>query len=831
MDFLFSIPYLPYIVGVLVVVFLYQRFAPRLSVRVPTPGVDKEDILSKFLGPSYAEGKVQKKVSAFKKHGDYLAAGRLLEEQGKLAEAAECYLEGQELHAAASMYEKLNKLERAAELYLQDGDHKKAGEVLIAAKKPGKAAQLFMEKGNTLDAARLFGVAGQWDKAGDLYAKGGYPLRAAEAYEKNSDWAKAAESFEKHFMENVSFSTAYSATGPSKDQQSAQQAGRLWEKAGDLNRALQIFTRGGYFKDAAAACMRLGQSGTAAELFLRVEDPAHAAAAYEKDGDRVKAANLRGEVALKEERLDQAAAYFQAGQDYQRAAELFESIGMLSQAAGAYEAAESWAAAGGVYMRAGVKDRAAASYEKAGDFETAAKLYDELGRAMDATRLHEKAGDLFRAGHAAAQAGLVDRAIALLQRVTPTDDDYRGATETLARLFLETGRTQLAVERLQKVIAGQPASALTIDLYYWLALAQETARPEEALSLFKQIQSESLDYKDVDARIARLERVVAGESVPPLPRPTLARAVVVPPPAAPAPVAPAPAPVAAAPAPRPPAAPAAPAPAPAAAAAPAPAPAAAPPAAAKPGAPKPPRFHPKEELGRGRLGVVFRAEDQIDGRSVALRVLPDTVVRGDGVLAGLAADLKAAAALSHPNGVKVLGFVERDGQRCVVTEYVQGRTLGEAIKSGHKMSVQQAHALGRVLAGYLSFVHAKGLVHGSIQPSNVMVSTGVLKIADLGLGRLAHALPADPDYRAPENRMDVPGDLYAMAAVLYHLLTGVHPRTQPQGTGLPLPSTFTTGVPEALDKLLVRCLHPRVDLRMPSADAILQELKVMVRLA
>jgi serine/threonine-protein kinase len=201
------------------------------------------------------------------------------------------------------------------------------------------------------------------------------------------------------------------------------------------------------------------------------------------------------------------------------------------------------------------------------------------------------------------------------------------------------------------------------------------------------------------------------------------------------------------------------------------------------------------------------------------------------VLAGLAADLKAAAALSHPNGVKVLGFVEREGQRCVVTEFVQGRTLAEAIKSGHKMSLQQAHALGRVLAQYLSFVHGKGLVHGSIQPSNVMVASGVLKIADLGLGRLAHALPADPDYRASEKQLDVAGDLYAMAAVLYHLLTGVHPRTQPQGTGLPLPSTFTSGVPEALDKLLVRALHPRPDLRIQTADAFHQELKVMVRLA
>jgi serine/threonine-protein kinase len=230
------------------------------------------------------------------------------------------------------------------------------------------------------------------------------------------------------------------------------------------------------------------------------------------------------------------------------------------------------------------------------------------------------------------------------------------------------------------------------------------------------------------------------------------------------------------------------------------------------------------------LGAIFRAED-LDGRNVAMRMLPPAVLAGNGVLSALAADLKAAAALSHPNGVKVLGFVEHAGNRCVVTEFVQGRHLGDALKTGHKMSVQQAHGLGRVVAQYLSFIHGKGLVHGSIQPSNIMVASGVLKVADMGLGRLAHNLPSDVDYRAPEGQLDVAGDLYAMSAVLYHVLTGVHPKKQAQGAAMPLPSTYSNGVPEALDKLLIRALHPRVELRFASADEVLAELKNMVRLA
>ena len=836
MDYLFSIPYLPQILVVIVLFVAYQQIAPRLRVRTPGGAGSMDGVLEKVLGSSYREGKLNRKIASYRKQGHALAAGKLLEDAGRLPEAADAYLEGQEYYAAAATFEKIGRLEKAADYYLQSGDYKKAANVYIAANKPAKAAQLFLEKGNSLEAARLFGVAGQSDKAAELYVKGGYPLRAAEAYQVKEEWGKAAECYEKHFMENVSFSTQYSSTTPSVDQKSALQAGRLYERAGQLPKALQIYIRGSYFKEAADVCMRQGQYAKAAELYLRAEDNGRAADAYEKGGDRVKAANLRGEVALKEERVAEAARHFLEGQDYQRSAELFEQVGMLPDAAGAYEAAESWAAAGGVYIRAGHKDLAAQCYERAGELETAAKLYEEAGQAARAIPLFEKAGLTFKSGEAAAAVGDRDRAISLLQRVGASDDNFRAATEILARLFLESGRAPLARERLQRAIVGEPVSVSNLDLYYWLAIAQERDQPAEALALYKKIQAEHLGFKDVDERLAALE---AGKPIGFVPRPVT-------PPPPPPPLRPLAAARSSTGLPRPPGpAPAATAPAPAPAAA-APLPPVAPPAPSTPAASSPPavsttipaagksakpRFVPHEEVGRGRLGTIFRAEDLLDGRNVAMRVLPAAVLGGNGVLSALAADLKAAAALSHPNGVKILGFVEREGDRCVVTEFVQGRHLGDALKTGHKMSVQQAHGLGRVVAQYLSFIHGKGLVHGSIQPSNIMVASGVLKVADMGLGRLAHLVPADVDYRAPEAQLDVAGDLYAIAAVLYHVLTGVHPKKQAQGAAMPLPSTYSNGVPEALDKLLIRALHPRVELRFGSADEMLGELKNMVRLA
>jgi serine/threonine-protein kinase len=130
----------------------------------------------------------------------------------------------------------------------------------------------------------------------------------------------------------------------------------------------------------------------------------------------------------------------------------------------------------------------------------------------------------------------------------------------------------------------------------------------------------------------------------------------------------------------------------------------------------------------------------------------------------------------------------------------------------------------------LSVLHARGLVHGSLRPSNVMVSSGVIKLADLGLGRLARANPASPSYHAPEGGPSPADDLYSLCAVLYHLLTGTHPRSQAQGAALPLPSQLSPGVPEAMDKLLLRGLHPRPELRPASAEVLLRELREMVKI-
>lgn len=811
MDLIFSLlssQYALYALALVALIVAYQRLGSNLRIRVPGLGLSGDELLAKLLGPRFRQAKLEKAAKQRIKQGDFLAAGRLYENAGEDQKAIEVLTEGKEFHAAASLLERSGKTERAAELFLEAGDYKKAAQMFTDSGKPLRAAELFLQRNNTMEAARLFSVAQMWERSAELYLKGGYPLRAAEAFEKQGNFLRAAECHEKHFDENVTYATTYSSTAQSADHRSALLAGRLFQKAGNLQRAYQAYAKGSYFKEAGAACLELGNYAKAAELFLRAEDPEKAAGAWEQAGELVRAATLRGEVALKADRVAEAAACFQKGQDYLRAAELFESVGMLAEAAGAFEAGDSFAAAGGVYLRAGLKTRAAQAFEHAREWETAAKLFEEAGEMGQAVTLYERAGLTFKSGEAAMRAGERDKAIALLQRVGPSDENYRTASEHLARLFIEADLPALGIERVQKTLGNEPVSNASIELYYWLAASFEAAgQAPQALALYKKIQAENLAFRDVPQRVARLQSGAVAAPGPPT-RP------VAPSSAPAAPRAASPAGVTSTAAPTSPAAPRAPAPQP-------PAPVA---AAAAPAARPARRFVLREALAETPLGAWHRGEDEA-GQSVSLRVLPAELLAEPGVPQALAADLRAAAQVQHPNLLRPLGLVEVEGRRTLVSEWWAGRPLAEPLARGQRLPFPQVLTLARLVFPVLAALHARQVVHGGVEPATLLAGAGTVKLAEVGLGRLRQRFPSS--YRSPENSFDAGADLYATCASLYHLLTGVAPHTLPQGVGLPLPSARATGVPEAFDSLLVRGLHPRRESRPAEASAYLAVLQAL----
>src|SRR4029450_4851834 len=119
-DLLFNNPYVPWLLVAVAGVVVYQKFSHKVSVRVPGSGMTRDDVMSKVLGSRWSEGKLERQVAKEKKAGNFLAAGKILEDMDRMPQAAEVYLEGQEFWAAASTFEKMGKAERAAELFPQD---------------------------------------------------------------------------------------------------------------------------------------------------------------------------------------------------------------------------------------------------------------------------------------------------------------------------------------------------------------------------------------------------------------------------------------------------------------------------------------------------------------------------------------------------------------------------------------------------------------------------------------------------------------------------------------------------------------------------------------
>lgn len=659
--------------------------------------------------------------------------------------------------------------------------------------KPGPGAGPVTPAAASLELARRLFAKGEWTKAAEAYLRAGANRAAAEAWERAGELKRAAELYERHFADS---STAGNPGGP--DRSAALRAGQLYARGGDPDRAVEVLLRGRHVLAAASLLESRQSYAKAADLYARADSHDKAAECWARGGEPQKAALQRGEAALRAERRAEAAVHFLEGRDYYRAAELYESLGRQPEAAASFEAAGAFAEATEAYLRAGDRRRAALALEKGGQFQRAAELFEALGDRAQAARLYEAAGDFFRSGQAAVQAGDRKRAVSLLQRVPSGDERYLAATELLAQVFIESGLPLLGAERLQLALGGAPPARDNLSLYYWLAVCREQqGDAEAALDIFQKVLALDFGFRDASERAQRL---AAGRVPPREPSPA---------PSAPGErhvassagvlVAGLPATSVAAPA---------------------------PPIVAAPlrGS----RLVGRELLGRGPLGAVYRAEDEVDGRPVALRVL-EVSGMADAVLRALLADVAPAARLSHPNVARVLGLAEHEGRPCLVSELVRGTNMSAFLRTGQRLSVKRAHALGRALALALSFVHGKALAHGSVRPSNLLVSSGILKLVDLGLGPLARvAVPYDA-YRSPEAHLDPAGDMYAFGATLYHLLTGSTPVRPPQAPAAP--SKLVAGVPASFDSLLLRALAPDPEARFRSMREIVHAFDAMVTIS
>ncbi len=202
----------------------------------------------------------------------------------------------------------------------------------------------------------------------------------------------------------------------------------------------------------------------------------------------------------------------------------------------------------------------------------------------------------------------------------------------------------------------------------------------------------------------------------------------------------------------------------------------------------------EEAIGRGGMGLVYRARQLSLDRAVALKVLPTELAENQQIVARFQREIRLLSTLSHPNIVAIYdGGIDRErGLSYYVMELVDGVTLRDVIEA-KELRPEQALALVPPICDALAYAHSRGLVHRDIKPANLLLDQeGRVKIADFGLSRLiddaddharitqTHQLMGTIEYMAPEQRegaklVDHRADIYSLGVVIYEMLTGELP--------------------------------------------------------
>jgi predicted Ser/Thr protein kinase len=195
-----------------------------------------------------------------------------------------------------------------------------------------------------------------------------------------------------------------------------------------------------------------------------------------------------------------------------------------------------------------------------------------------------------------------------------------------------------------------------------------------------------------------------------------------------------------------------------------------------------------ERLGKGSMGLVFKARQTSVDRIVAVKVLLDTLAQNKEFIKRFQREAKIAAKLQHNNIVNAIDAGEVEGHHYFVMEYVEGATIKDELDKNKVFDEKVALKIVLAVADAMKHAHERGLIHRDIKPENVILTKdGQVKLADLGLARLtadekwamseAGMAIGTPYYISPEQvrgqvDVDIRGDIYSLGATFYHMVTG-----------------------------------------------------------
>ncbi|HKB09892.1 MAG TPA: serine/threonine-protein kinase [Vicinamibacterales bacterium] len=260
------------------------------------------------------------------------------------------------------------------------------------------------------------------------------------------------------------------------------------------------------------------------------------------------------------------------------------------------------------------------------------------------------------------------------------------------------------------------------------------------------------------------------------------------------------------------------------------------------------RYELTARIGRGAMGVVYQARDEVMRRDVALKVLTADFEDDPEIRTRFLREAQAAAGLSHPNIITIFDVGEENDRFFIVMELLRGMVLKSFLKQPESTRLgRKIHLMMQLCAG-LGAAHHASIYHRDIKPGNVFVRTdGLLKIVDFGVARLATSnmtasgfVVGTPDYMSPEQARgeDIDGrsDIFSAGGVFYYMLTGRKPFA---ATALPTlfhqiqsedPAPIDGDVPAELTAVVMKALAKSRETRYQTCEELLADLKLVTHL-
>lgn len=259
-------------------------------------------------------------------------------------------------------------------------------------------------------------------------------------------------------------------------------------------------------------------------------------------------------------------------------------------------------------------------------------------------------------------------------------------------------------------------------------------------------------------------------------------------------------------------------------------------------------YHLEAELGRGGMGVVYRARHATLDRTVALKMVLDGHLDSTEHRKRFQAEAKAAARFRHPNVVNIHEVSELLGRHYFTMDYIEGENLADRIARG-PVPLDEAVRIITVVARAIGYLHQQGVIHRDIKPSNILLDeTGTPFVTDFGLAKVFEGdgiktatgvIAGTPRYMSPEqalaqnDRIGPASDIYGLGTIFYELLTGmpafddqtpVEILMQVISREPPLPRAINRRVPRSLQQICLKCMSKEPEDRYASAEALADDL-------